>query len=336
MASNFFRYKDGIIPNILLLSYIFISYLVGIVLIINPSFLFNLVGLLLLIISLVMSAYVIHEAAHGTIFYSDGANHRCGMVMGWLNGSCFASFADLRRKHMRHHRDRADIITFDYKLFLNSGPSWVRNLVLLLEWVYIPAVELIMRGYVMILPFVDSNHAKDRERVVGILGVRLIFFTILTWLSWRALLLYVVAYLTFVTVLRFADCYQHTYDAIAILAEGCIPGNKIRDRAYEQNNTYSNLVSVRYPFLNMLLLNFSYHNAHHEKPGTPWYRLPSLHLELYGDVSGNIIPMSRLLSGFHKYRVKRILSDDYGKVTSGLQKADGFYGAVGVSFLTAV
>ena len=86
----------------------------------------------------------------------------------------------------------------------------------------------------------------------------------------------------------------------------------------------------------MLLLNFSYHNAHHEKPGTPWYRLPSLHLELYGDVSENIIPMSRLLSGFHKYRVKRILSDDYGKVTSGLQKADGFYGAVGVSFLTTV
>lgn len=336
MTNNFFRYEDGIIPNTLLLGYIFISYLVGILLIVNPSFVFNLIGLLLLIISLVLSAYVIHEAAHGTIFYSVGANHRCAMVMGWLNGSCFASFADLRRKHMRHHRDRADVITFDYKAFLRAGPSWLRNLVLFLEWAYIPAVEFIMRGYVMILPFIDSTRVADRKRIISVLVLRLLFFTGLAWVSLKALVLYIVAYLIFITVLRFADSYQHTYDAIAILAEGCVPGNKLRDRAYEQNNTYSNLVSVRYPFLNLLLLNFSYHNAHHEKPGVPWYRLPSLHLELYGDVSENIIPMSRLLSGFHKYRVKRILSDDYGKVTSGLQKADGFYGAVGVSFLTAI
>jgi hypothetical protein len=45
-----------------------------------------------------------------------------------------------------------------------------------------------------------------------------------------------------------------------------------------------------------------------------------------------------LLRSFHINRVKRILSTDYGQVqapgTPG--RADGFLGAVGVSFLTAV
>ena len=336
MIRNLFYNKEGAAANILAIGYTFIGYGVGIALLIYGNLWLNILGIFVVAHSLIFSAYFIHEFAHGTVFKTKEFNFRCGVAMAWLNGSCYASFLDLRRKHMRHHRDRADVITFDYKAFLRAGPSWLCNVVLFLEWAYIPAVEFIMRGYVMILPFIDSTRGADRKRIISVLALRLLFFTGLAWVSLKALVLYIVAYLIFITVLRFVDCYQHTYDAIAILAEGCVPENKIRDRAYEQNNTYSNLVSVRYPFLNMLLLNFPYHNAHHEKPGVPWYRLPSLHLELYGDVSENIIPMSRLLSGFHKYRVKRILSDDYGKVTSGLQKADGFYGAVGVSFLTAV
>ncbi|MBU2734133.1 fatty acid desaturase [Acidithiobacillus ferridurans] len=336
MATKIFRYEDGLMPNTILFGSLFLSYFVGIMLIIRQAYLFNIIGLVLVMLSLVLSAYVIHEAAHGTIFYSRVANHRCGVIMGWLNGSCFASFADLRRKHMQHHRDRADVVAFDYKDLLSRGPSWLCNVVLFLEWAYIPAVEFIMRGYVMILPFVDSTRVADRKRIIYVLILRLLFFAGLAWISLRALVLYFVAYLIFITVLRFADCFQHTYDTFYILGEKSIPRDQIRDRIYEQDNTFSNLVSVRYPVLNMLLLNFSYHNAHHEKPGVPWYRLPSLHYELYGNDSGNIIPMSRLISVFHKYRVKRILSDGAGKVTSGLYKADGFYGAIGVSFLTAV
>ncbi len=46
--------------------------------------------------------------------------------------------------------------------------------------------------------------------------------------------------------------------------------------------------------------------------------------------------MRKLLWGYHRDRVRRVLSDDYGVVGSGPNKADGFLGAVGVSFLTAV
>ena len=154
--------------------------------------------------------------------------------------------------------------------------------------------------------------------------------------GFAALALYAVAWLLMVTVLRFADAYQHTYDAFAVLEDGQVPEDKPRDRAYEQLNTYSNVVSARWPSLNLLLLNFSYHNAHHEKPVAPWYRLPALHAELYGSAYNQVIPMRDLLGSFHRYRLRRVLDDDYGAVSEGPQKAEGFYGAVGVSFLTAV
>ncbi|MHB9051662.1 MAG: fatty acid desaturase, partial [Thiomonas delicata] len=117
---------------------------------------------------------------------------------------------------------------------------------------------------------------------------------------------------------------------------GSIPNEKVRDHDYEQHNTYSNLDSLGHPWLNLLLLKFSYHNAHHEKPTVPWYRLPTLHRELYADDGTQVLPMAGLLRGFHRHRVQRVLSDDYGVVTTGADKAQDFYGAVGVSFLTAV
>jgi hypothetical protein len=43
------------------------------------------------------------------------ANARGGVLMTWLTGSCYAN---LRRKHMRHHIDRADVISLDTKALL--------------------------------------------------------------------------------------------------------------------------------------------------------------------------------------------------------------------------
>jgi hypothetical protein len=51
-----------------------------------------------------------------------------------------------------------------------------------------------------------------------------------------------------------------------------------------------------------------------------------------------IIPMIEVVRGYHRDRVARILSDDYGEVNTAAAagKADRFLGAAGVSFLTAV
>lgn len=340
MSSQVFRYADGKLANSLAMAYALGGYVLGFSLLFAGNGWLNAVGTLLLGHAMVVAAYLIHEFAHGTIFANPKANERAGELCSWLCGSCYAGFQDLRRKHMRHHVDRADVITFDTKVFLNQGPAWLRRLVLALEWAYIPAVELIMHFYVIALPFITDNprHRARRGKVLGVLLVRGGLFVLVASVSLKALLLYGVAWMLMLTVLRFADAYQHTYDAFAVLEDGgAIPADKVRDRAYEQHNTYSNVVSLRWPALNLLLLNFSYHNAHHEKPVAPWYRLPALHRELYGSDYVQVIPMHLLLKSFHQHRLRRVIDDHYGEVAEqGERRADGFYGAVGVSFLTAV
>jgi fatty acid desaturase len=215
---------------------------------------------------------------------------------------------------------------------------WFRTSVIALEWAYVPAVEFIMRGYVIALPFIDESKRNRRLRIVAVAAVRIAAFALLGWYSPKALLLYFVAYLVFITVLRFADCFQHTYDAYPILGDQPIPKDKLRDRAYEQANTYSNIVGLKSPLLNLLWLNFGYHNAHHDRPTIAWHKLPAYHRQLYGDAYAQVVPMHQLLRAFHVHRVTRVVSGDYGHVdgpeVNG--RADGFVGAVGVSFLTAV
>ncbi|MBW0172744.1 MAG: fatty acid desaturase family protein [Hydrogenophaga sp.] len=332
-----FRYEDGVWPNAAALAFTVLGWPAGIALLGQASGWLNALGVLLVAQTLVWSAYFIHEFAHHAIFRTPQANERWGTLMSWINGSCYASFADLRRKHMRHHVERADVITFDAQAFLRAHPL-VRRTVLALEWAYIPAVEFVMRGYVIALPFISEKKKAARTRVVATALVRLAAIVALGMWSLKALLLYALAFLIFVTVLRFADCFQHTYDAYPILDDTPIPQDKVRDRVYEQANTFSDVVSLDAKWLNLVWLNFGFHNAHHERPTAPWYRLPAFHRELYPDDYAQVVTVRELLRSFHINRVKRVLASNYGVVqppgTPG--RADGFLGAVGVSFLTAV
>jgi len=332
-----YRYRDALLPNSAAIAYAVGGYALGVVLLCSHTGWIAAAGVAVLAHAMIIGAYLLHDAAHLAIFRTPEANARLGTVMAWLTGACYAPFSALRHKHMRHHVDRADIVTFDAKAFLLKVPVSLRRVIVLLEWLYVPAIELVMHGYVMIMPFLHPEHRAQRRRVVLVALIRIALFGALGWASPKALFLYMVAWFICLTVLRFADAYQHTYDAFAVL-EGnvAIPDDKVRDRAYEQRNTYSNLVSVNFPALNLLLLNFSYHNAHHDRPIEPWYRLPRAHRQLYGDDDSQVIPMSRLLSGFHRHRVKRLLSADYGSMDVTRKQVDDFYGAVGVSFLTAV
>ena len=336
MQRRLFRYQDGITPNLLAITYVLSGYAIGLWLMTSSDLIVALLATILFAHALIIAAYLFHEFAHDTIFARHENNIRAGTLMTWLTGSCYARYAHLRHKHIRHHIDRADVISLDTKALLLAAPAPLRRAVLLLEWCYVPAIELLMHGYVIALPFLRVERHADRKRVSFILAIRLVAYAALAYVSPRAALLYCLAYLMMVTVLRFADAFQHTYDAYAILESDKVPQDKVRDRAYEQANTYSNLLSVRWPLLNLLLLNFSYHNAHHQQLAVPWYRLPALHHKLYCKADSQTLPMARLLSPFNKHRVTRVLSDDYGIVDTAAGKADGFIGAVAVSFLTAV
>jgi fatty acid desaturase len=332
-----FRYEDGVWPNVAALSFTLFGWPLGIAMLGQAHWAVNLLGVLLVTQTLVWSAYFIHEFAHNAIFRTPTANERWGRLMSWINGSCYAAFTDLRRKHMRHHIERADVITFDLQGFLRARPL-VRRVVLALEWLHVPAVEFVMRGFVIALPFMGDRKKEARGRVMGVAVVRLTAWAMLAWWSLKALALYALAYLLFVHLLRFADCFQHTYDAYPILDETPVPKDKLRDRTYEQSNTYSDVVAIDAKWLNLIWLNFGFHNAHHERPVAPWYQLPQLHRELYPDGNAQVVTVGELLRAYHCHRVTRVLASDYGEVRAPgtPQRADGFIGAVGVSFLTAV
>ncbi len=332
--SRVLRYEDGLLPNVLALSYAFVGYPGGIALILSDSWLLNFCGVLLLAHAMVIAAYLVHECAHNTIFAGNEHNARLGALLNWLTGACYGDYEAIRHKHFRHHVDRADVVAFDYRTRLKRRPFLLR-LLKALEWAYVPAVEVMMHVLVLVLPFTMASRRRYRARVIAVLLVRVSLFAGLVWLSPRALILYPLAYLLFLTVMRFMDAHQHTYEIFKTLEHE--RGSEVErfDREYEHRNTFSNLFSVQRPWLNVLVLNFGYHNAHHVKPTAPWYRLPSLHQELFGDDHAQLLPISNLLRAYHRYRVPRILNADGIDVGMAQDRGRDFVGVDGVSFLTA-
>jgi fatty acid desaturase len=334
-----FKTNESVLPNSMAFSFAIFGYALGVFMLFSSSILVNIAGVLLTAQALIISAYLLHEFSHWSIFKTPEMNRRWGVLMSWINGSCYSTFEEIRSKHMHHHVDRADVLTFNVQHLMRDMSSLARNTIKALEWMYIPALEILMHLLVIILPFLQPEWHYKRARLISIMLIRVPLFALMALVSFKAWLLYLLAYGIMLTALHFADAFQHTYDVFLesnlTQTGGKITDDKLRDRAYEQANTFSNLTSLKYPWLNLLFLNFPYHNAHHEKPIAPWFALPKLHAELFGDTSLlPVIPMSKLLTAYHRHRVTRLQSDDYGVLTN--DSANAFIGAAGVSFLTAL
>lgn len=331
------REEAGVLPNTLALGYATLGHAAGLLLLCASSLALNALGVLLTMHSMVIAAYLLHEAAHMTLFRDPRHNRATGELMAWICGAAYASFERIRHFHLRHHRDRADVTRFDYKAFLRGLPSPLRGVVHALEWAYVPAIELIMHYQVLVRPFVRPDEVARRARVLWVLASRCALFAMLFAAAPRALAGYALAYLAFLTVMNFFDAFHHTFDQFFVTDDEARVSMEGKDRDYEQANTYSNVVSVRWPWLNLLTLNFGYHNAHHHRAALPWYRLPAAHREFFGEETRQLLPLADLLRTFHRNRLKRILDDDYGSVAdAGAGRADGFVGAHAVSFLTVV
>lgn len=330
--SRLMRQPRGYWPHLAALAYAGAAYLGGLALLLVPSWSLNALGVLLLAHGLVIAAYMIHECAHNTVFAENRHNARLGEALSFLVGAAYGDYEAMRHKHFRHHVDRADVVAFDYRQWLTRRP-WLLRLVQALEWAYIPAVDILMHAMVIVLPFRLESRRADRRRVLVVLGIRAALFLALALVSLKALLLYAVAYMLFMHVLRFMDVHQHTYEVFETLEGERGPEARRFDRAYEDRNTYSNLISLKHPWLNLVTLNFGYHNAHHLRPTAPWYTLPRLHRELIGDDQSQVLFIGPLLHAYHRYRVARVLNAD----PADLEVGDGreFIGVVGVSFLTA-
>lgn len=331
--SLLFRHDDALFPTTLALIYVLSTYFFGFGFILSESLWLNLLGILLLAHSMVIAAYLIHEAAHLSVFKSKNMNLWFAEILLWITGNSYSHFADIQRKHLRHHTDRADIVSFDFRPILEKQPR-VLKIIQLCEWFYIPALEVMMHLLVIVLPFIKADRRPRRVRVLTVLLFRVALFIWLSSISLHVLWLYPLAYLLFLTVMRFMDVHQHTYEVYETLDQPRGAEARLRDRVFEMHNTYSNLLSVRYPWINLLVLNFCYHNVHHDQQLQPWYRLPTIHQETYADDDQQILTFRHLLKSFHKYRVPRVLNGDPINLPVKKEEGETFIGVDGVSFLT--
>jgi omega-6 fatty acid desaturase (delta-12 desaturase) len=334
MKKRFLRYDDGLWPNLFALAYALLGYTGGFAILLFAPWWASLPGVLLLGHSMVIAAYLIHECAHNTLFGNNRHNERLGRGLNWITGGCYGDYEALRHKHFRHHVDKADVVAFDYRRGLRRHPLLLRTMQVL-EWAYIPALDIMMHSLQIVLPFVRGAYRLNRRRVLSVLLVRGALFTALAWTSPSAALLYVLAYFFLLHVLRFMDAFQHSYEVFETLEHERGVEARLFDRQYEHDNTYSNLFSRRHPWLNLLVLNFGYHNAHHLRQALPWYRLPALHKAAWGDDDSQLIPLRNQLWSYHQHRVSRLLNDADERPASGPDKGMDFVGVDGVNFLTA-
>ena len=201
---------------------------------------------------------------------------------------------------------------------------------MVLEWCYFPLFEFVLRGRLLLAPWLNPVQAHLWWRTLLLCIYRGALWSLLAWVSPKALGLYALAYVCFVNLMRFVDAFHHTYDYVVAGTE--IPK---RDRSYEQAHTFSNIVSARLTWLNLLYLNFGYHNAHHHDMRCPWYRLPQLNQTLYGAETQALLPLPQLIGNYHRFRLDRLFGGQ-GVVTEATtdDSLANFTGGIGVSFLT--
>jgi fatty acid desaturase len=320
------------------LLYSILAYVMGLAGLFHGSWPVNALAVLLLAHAMTIAAYCIHECGHNLVFRSIRHNTMLGRMLTWICGVCYGTYEDIRYKHFRHHVDVDDVVWFDYERFFREHPQVLR-ITRVLEWFYIPAHDLIMHFIMIFTSFIIPQRRNQRRRNITVIAIRGGLFLALCWFFPKVALLYALAYMLMMTILRFMDSVQHDYSYNLTLFEFGKPPRK-GNYAWEQEHTFSNPQSFRYALPNWLTLNFGWHNAHHADMKVPWYRLPARHRELFGDDPKLVIPLSAQLKIFHKQRVRRIVGNHEGNEPFGhayleaARRAE-VYGGNAASFLTS-
>lgn len=323
-----FKYTDGLWPNTLLLGYGLGASLLAVGGLLSVYSLANAVAVLLLAHVLIIAAYVVHDCMHNSLFKTPRHNRRLARPLLWLLGSGYTPYNVLQQKHIRHHSERMDVLAIDYRQWLKQYPV-VNRCVVGLQWAHIPAAEFLTRLLSLAAPLYLEQRKSLRQRLALVLASRVVFFLLLYQIAPMLLLGYWLAMAIMIGVLGFMDAYQHSYTVQMSLddSRSATPF----DANYEEQHTYSNLLCRRLPLINLLVLNFCYHNAHHQRVGMPWYRLPALHQHYYETNADCVISLKQQLRDYHCYRQQRIKLPEANDLVDAKT-----LGAAGVSFLVGV
>ena len=320
-------------------TYVIFAYSLGFAGLFQSSWPVNVAAVLLLGHAMTIAAYLIHECGHNLVFRRHQSNARLGRFLSWVCGAAYGTYEDMRYKHFRHHVDNDDVVWFESELFFEKHPVVLRA-VQILEWFYIPAHDLLMHTIMVFTSFIIPERRDQRVRNVTVILIRGGVFAALLVYFPKVAILYAIAYMLMMHVLRFMDSLQHDYPYNTTLFESPKPPHK-GDKSWEQEHTFSVPLSLRFPILNWLTLNFGYHNAHHADMNVPWYRLPALHRDLGVENVDCVIPLSSQIKLFHRNRVIRVCNPqpaDYPKGIDYLRSAQEGQGSIGgnaASFLTS-
>jgi fatty acid desaturase len=175
------KFKLDLLKNATAFLFVVVGYPLGVWMLFSVDWIINIVGVLLTAEALIISAYLLHELSHWSIFKSPISNERWANIMAWINGSCYSTFKEIRDKHMHHHVDRADVLNFNVQQLMLDMPKPVRNLIKTLEWLYIPALEILMHLLVITLPFSKPEWHYKRLRLLAIISIRAIFLILMDW-----------------------------------------------------------------------------------------------------------------------------------------------------------
>jgi fatty acid desaturase len=339
MSAAVLKEPEGLVYYGLAIAYAMSGYALGLAGLFHPAWPVNLLATLLLTHAMVIAAYLIHECAHNLVFRRSQNNARLALLMSWLCGAAYGTYEDMRYKHFRHHVDNDDVVWFEYDKWFERHPLALK-LTRVLEWLYVPAHDLIMHFVMVFTSFVIPERRGQRTRNLTVIAIRGGLFVALLVFYPKVAALYVIAYLLMMHVLRFMDALQHDYPYNPTLFNYVQPPHK-GDAAWEQEHTFSNPHSLRFEKLNWLTLNFGFHNAHHADMNVPWYRLPALHRELTGGDPARVIPFRSQLKLYHANRVQRVYNpqpEDYPQGADYLAAARAGVGPIGgnaASFLTS-
>jgi len=283
------------------------AYSLGCFALAQDNLFINCLATVLLAHGMIIAAYLTHECAHNTVFQNNRDNAGLGSLLGWLTGAAYGKYEDIRFKHFRHHVDNDDVVWFEYEIFFRKHPHTLL-VTRFLEWFYIPAHDLLMHGIMVFTSYLIPERQSQRLYNTAVIAVRsgIFIFVLFSWP--KAAVLFVIASMMMILVLRFMDGLQHDYGPSNYLFSDRSGPHK-GDAAWEQAHTYSPVLSLKYEWINWLVLNFGFHNAHHARPTTPWFDLPAVHQKMFGSDENEVIPFRSQIKIFHRSRVNRVVHE---------------------------
>jgi len=276
---------------------------------------FTLLSISLFSISKIWAWYLAHDYAHNCGFKSKRVNTALGELASTLNGLAFFSFDEYRNHHNRHHSEKVDLIGFDVQKFKTEHPLLYKTAAFL-ERLYIPIFYYLIK-ILSVREKIKTGVRIEKMRAIAALVLYFTGYALALLYCVKAIIAWQISSVFRIHVIRFVDCFQHSFSQVQPENERIIKN----DRRFEIENTFSIPVARKHTYLNLLILNFGYHSAHHSFPTCPWYMLPTLETRIIQGIDAEAdssclrersLNFLDLLKLYHNHHLERIANDIEG------------------------